>query len=79
MYLKINPITTYACAKTKNIKKNEKPEKDISFKATTVLKKPSFNNKDIQKLSDKISLLYKKLPDFSAMNKPIEIPFKKGI
>ena len=79
MYLKINPIATYTNIKAKNIKKNEKPTDDIAFNATSVLRKPSFVDKDIQKLSDKILSLYQKLPEFSAVRKPFEIPFKKGV
>jgi hypothetical protein len=79
MYLKINPITTSAHIKAKSIKKNEKPIDDIAFKATSVLRKPSFIDKDIQKLSDKILSLYQKLPEFSAVRKPFEIPYKKGV
>lgn len=79
MYLKINPIATSAHMSAKNIKKNEKPTDDIAFKATSVLRKPSFVDKDIQKLSDKILSLYQKLPEFSAVRKPFEIPFKKGV
>ena len=80
MYLKINPIITYTQVKTKNIKKNEKhsPVEDLAFKAYT-LKKPTFIDKDIQKLSDKIISFYQNLPEYSIVKKPIEISFKNGV
>ena len=80
MYLKINPIVVSAQARINNIKKNEKPNPidDLTFKSYS-LRKPSFVDKDIQKLSDRIVSLYQKLPEYSAVNKPIEIPFKNGV
>lgn len=79
MYLKINPIATSAQMSTKINKKNNKTINNVTFQANRNLKKPSFIDKDIQKLSNKIVSLYQKLPEYSVVNKPIEIPYKKGI
>ena len=85
MYLKINPIRNYNNFSLKQQQKKdtpsiEKPANDvISFMGITTLKKPTFTNKNIQKVSDKIVSIYQSLPEFSSVRKPFQVPFENGI
>lgn len=52
---------------------------NITFNGSSALKKPTFTNKNIQKVADKIASLYQQLPEFSYVKKPFQIPYEKGV
>lgn len=85
MYLKINPIKNYNNLLLKQQQKKEAPtiekhtNETIAFMGSVTFKKPTFTNKNIQKVADKIASIYQNLPDFSSIRKPFLVPFEKGI
>ena len=79
MYLKINPIINYNKNFIKRKQNNDINNNNITFTRGTTLKKPAFVNKNIQKISNKIISIYQQLPEYSAIKKPLQIPFEDGI